>query len=153
MLRSHRRLAALTSLIVLAVSVTAGVSVAAEPKVGSSPATIVKYRDSGEWTRTITKQYDRARKYVKAWLKENPKPRKRKPAVVLDIDDTALSWYHCAKELDPHSAAASRAAPSRRSCGPSRRRGRSTTTCAREGSPCSSSPAARRACGRRRSKV
>ncbi len=101
MLRSHRRLAALTSLIVLAVSVTAGVSVAAEPKVGSSPATIVKYRDSGEWTRTITKQYDRARKYVKAWLKENPKPRKRKPAVVLDIDDTALSWYFCAKELDP----------------------------------------------------
>ena len=101
MLRSRRLPAALLSLLVLCAAFAGGVSVAKEPKVGSTPAAIVKYRDSGEWTRTITKQYDRARKYVKAWLKDNPKPRKRKPAVVLDIDDTALSWYFCAKELSP----------------------------------------------------
>ena len=101
MLRSRRLPAALVSLLVLCAAFAGGVSVAKEPKVGSTPAAIVKYRDSGEWTRTITRQYDRARKYVKAWLKDNPKPRRRKPAVVLDIDDTALSWYFCAKELSP----------------------------------------------------
>jgi predicted secreted acid phosphatase len=62
---------------------------AAEPPPPASPAAIVAYHDSGEWDRDTTHAVDRGRRALLAFAGS---PR---PAVVLDIDDTALSSYDC----------------------------------------------------------
>ncbi|HEU0024447.1 MAG TPA: HAD family acid phosphatase [Thermoleophilaceae bacterium] len=92
-----RALAALAVVLALAV---AGASGAAEPKAPATPAAIVEYHDSGEWKSDTTKQVKKAKAFVKKWLANHRRPYKRKPAIVLDIDDTALSLYECAKEND-----------------------------------------------------
>ena len=51
-------------------------------------------------TRDTTKQVSGPRRFVKRWLKSHKKPRPKKPAIVLDIDDTSLSLYECAKARD-----------------------------------------------------
>jgi predicted secreted acid phosphatase len=78
-------------------SLSAAVALAREPKPPAEPQDIVEYHDSGEWGRAIAKQAQRARTFVRGWLARHPKPRSRRPAVVLDIDDTALSLYACGK--------------------------------------------------------
>jgi acid phosphatase len=54
---------------------------------------IREYRDSGDWGRDIAKQAKKA----KAWLKKRTEARRapKKPALVLDIDETALDNYPC----------------------------------------------------------
>jgi predicted secreted acid phosphatase len=86
--------------LALAALVAAGTSGATEPKAPATPAQIVAYHDSGEWASDTTKQVNRAKSFVKKWLGSHKKPRPKKPAIVLDIDDTSVSLYECAKALD-----------------------------------------------------
>jgi predicted secreted acid phosphatase len=92
-----RAAAALACLIAL---VGAGATLAAEPKQPATPAEIRAYHDSGEWNKDIGKQVAKAKAFVKKWLKTHRKPRPKKPAIVLDIDDTSLSLYGCAEARD-----------------------------------------------------
>jgi predicted secreted acid phosphatase len=62
---------------------------AAEPPAPATPAAIIAYHDSGAWARDTTHAIDRGRRALLAFAGS---PR---PAVVLDIDDTALSSYDC----------------------------------------------------------
>jgi predicted secreted acid phosphatase len=54
---------------------------------------IREYRDSGDWGRGVAKQTKKA----KAWLKQRTQGKRapKKPALVLDIDETALDNYPC----------------------------------------------------------
>jgi predicted secreted acid phosphatase len=54
------------------------------------PARIVAYHDSGRWARDTTDVIARARRFVDRRHEEY-----RRHAVVLDVDDTALSTYRC----------------------------------------------------------
>jgi hypothetical protein len=89
-----RARALLCALALLGLGAT-GAAVAREPKAPASPEDIVAYRDSGEWNRDITTAVRKARGFVKGWLATHERPWRRKPAVVLDIDDTSLSLYAC----------------------------------------------------------
>jgi predicted secreted acid phosphatase len=80
--------------------VAAGTSGAKEPKAPATPAQIRAYHDSGDWNSDTAKQVSRAKAFVKGWLKSHKKPRPKKPAIVLDIDDTSLSLYKCAEARD-----------------------------------------------------
>jgi hypothetical protein len=60
-----------------------------EPAAPASPEAIVAYHDSGEWARDTAGQIRRARSFVAAHRDD------ARPALVLDIDDTALSGYDC----------------------------------------------------------
>lgn len=53
---------------------------------------IIKYHDSGEYERDIEKTIADAMRYLKLSL-EKGMPQGKKPAIVLDIDETALSNY------------------------------------------------------------
>lgn len=53
---------------------------------------IVRYHDSGEYERDIDKVIAEAMRYLKLSL-EKGIPKGKKPAIVLDIDETALSNY------------------------------------------------------------
>jgi predicted secreted acid phosphatase len=65
-----------------------------EPKAPASPAAIVAYHDSGEWRADTARTVRRARRFLARHLDD------RRPAIVLDIDDTSLSNYHCLKAVD-----------------------------------------------------
>ena len=80
--------------------VAAGSSGAKEPKAPATPAEVVAYYNSGEWNSDLAKQVGRAKSFIKKWLRKHEKPRPKKPAIVLDIDDTSVSLYACAKALD-----------------------------------------------------
>jgi predicted secreted acid phosphatase len=95
-----RATAALACLIAVAGLLAAAIGVAKEPKAPASPAQIRAYHDSGEWSSDTTKQVKKAKAFVKGWLKSHKKPRPKKPAIVLDIDDTSLSLYKCAEARD-----------------------------------------------------
>ena len=57
---------------------------------------IREHRESGDWSRDVAKQAKKA----KAWLKQRTQGRRapKKPALVLDIDETALDNYPCLDE-------------------------------------------------------
>ncbi len=71
-----------------------GPALAGEPEAPASPEDIVAYRDSGEWGADAQTAVQRARRTVERHLVD---PR---PAIVLDVDDTALSTYGCMKAAD-----------------------------------------------------
>jgi predicted secreted acid phosphatase len=93
-----RTAAAIACLVALPLGASAGL--AKEPKAPASPAEIRAYHDSGEWKSDTTRQVKKAKTFVKRWLKSHEKPRPKKPAIVLDIDDTSLSLYKCADARD-----------------------------------------------------
>ena len=70
-------------------------SFAHEPKnLSVSKATVVKYHDSGEYQRDQARVIDKAMEYLKTRLKkEKALHSTKKLALVLDIDETALSNY------------------------------------------------------------
>jgi predicted secreted acid phosphatase len=84
---------AIATLIAL-VSAGGGAAPAGEPKAPASPEEIVAYRDSGEWRADNRTAGRRARNTLRRHLFD---PR---PAIVLDVDDTALSTYGCMKAAD-----------------------------------------------------
>lgn len=69
---------------------------AATTRTDQTPEQIRAYKDSGAYDRALAKTYASATSYVKAQLKKHPK----KPAVVLDIDETAMSNYACLDAVD-----------------------------------------------------
>lgn len=81
-------LIALLALLVVLVPVAA----ATDP-TSKTAAEIREYRESGDWNRDIVKQVKKA----KAWLRERTESARapRKPALVLDIDETSLDNYPC----------------------------------------------------------
>jgi predicted secreted acid phosphatase len=64
------------------------------PPAPASAAEIVAYHDSGEWAADTARVIRRARRHLSAHLSQ------KRPAIVLDIDDTSLSSYECLKKLD-----------------------------------------------------
>jgi predicted secreted acid phosphatase len=61
--------------------------------LSGGPDEIIEYHDSGEWARDTTRVVRRARRYLSRRLED-------RPAIVLDVDDTALSSYECLKAVD-----------------------------------------------------
>ena len=86
----HLALLAITFLLAGVVAT----AVAKEPRAPAAPQQIISYHDSGRWSADITSVVGRAKQYVKRTLAHH---RPRRPAVVLDIDDTSLSLYACMK--------------------------------------------------------
>jgi len=87
----------IAALIALAATATA---TADEPKAPATPAEIVAYRDSGEWIADTRRTIRRARRVLRRHFDD------RRPAIVLDIDDTSLSNYECLKDVGFDRAAA-----------------------------------------------
>jgi predicted secreted acid phosphatase len=79
----------LAALAVIAVG--GGIASADEPKAPASPRQIVEYHDSGEWRADTARALRRAQRVLRGHLDT------RRPAIVLDVDDTALSTYTCMK--------------------------------------------------------
>jgi predicted secreted acid phosphatase len=71
------------------VSAAAEVTPAGTPTAQANPREIVEYRQSGEWQDQTARAIRRARRVLRRHVDE---PR---PAIVLDVDDTALSTYAC----------------------------------------------------------
>jgi predicted secreted acid phosphatase len=66
---------------------------AATDPTSKSAAEIRQYRTSGDWAKDVAKQA----KLAKAWLKQRTQAKHapKKPALVLDIDETSLDNYPC----------------------------------------------------------
>jgi acid phosphatase len=79
-----------------ALAVAAPVATATE-RTDQTPEQIRAYKDSGAYDRALAKTYAKATGYVKAQLKKSDV---KKPAVVLDIDETAMSNYGCLDAMD-----------------------------------------------------
>jgi acid phosphatase len=76
----------------------AAVALAAPPPPPQPRPVVVEYYDSGSYTRDTVPQLRKARRALRAELRTLEKGRK--PALVLDIDDTSLSQYPCRKPGD-----------------------------------------------------
>jgi predicted secreted acid phosphatase len=68
-----------------------------EPKAPASAEAIVAYHDSGQWERDISEVTAAARAHLERRLAADDV---RRPALVLDVDDTSLSSYDCLKQRD-----------------------------------------------------
>jgi len=72
---------------------------AKEPaNLADAKSAIIKYHDSGEYTRDIEKVIADAMRYLKLSL-EKGIPKGKKPAIVIDVDETALSNYAHMQEM------------------------------------------------------
>jgi predicted secreted acid phosphatase len=91
-MRTRAKLAlALVLLLVVAVPAFAATS-----PTGKTAEQIRQHRDSGDWAKAVAKQATKA----KAWLKQRTQAKHapKKPALVLDIDETGLDNYPCLDE-------------------------------------------------------
>jgi predicted secreted acid phosphatase len=70
---------------------------AKEPAAPASADAIVAYHDSGDWARDTTRAIGRAERFL---ADHASRTGSRRPALVLDIDDTALSGYDCLHAAD-----------------------------------------------------
>jgi predicted secreted acid phosphatase len=83
-----------TGLVVITALLLAIVPIAsATDPTGQSVAEISEYRESGDWSRAIVKQVRKAKAYLRQRTQSERAPKK--PALVLDIDETALDNYPC----------------------------------------------------------
>jgi predicted secreted acid phosphatase len=83
--------------LVLAV-VLAAPAAAATTRTAFTPPQIRAYHESGRWDRDVARVYRSARRSLLRQLRRPGAPRR--PAIVLDIDETALSNYPCLDEVD-----------------------------------------------------
>ncbi len=83
------RIASLAVLLLLLLVPAAG---ATDP-TGKTAAEIRAYYSSGDWNRAVTKQAKKAKRWLTARTGQRRAPRK--PALVLDIDETSLNNYPC----------------------------------------------------------
>lgn len=89
----------LVSLLAALALVAGGAAAVAAPPTPPQPRdVVVPYYDSGQWTRDTVPVLRRATAALRAGLKHVA--RGKKPAIVLDIDDTSLSQYRCRKPGD-----------------------------------------------------
>jgi predicted secreted acid phosphatase len=86
--------------LLIAALIAVASATADEPRAPAPPDEIIAYHDSGEWEADTTRQIRRARNVLRRHLDD------RRPAIVLDIDDTSLSNYACLKQVDFDRAAA-----------------------------------------------
>jgi len=91
---SHRTASGAAILLALAFAAPA----AATTRTDNTPEQIRAFHTSGDYAKALTKTYANATKYVKAQLAVATPPKK--PAVVLDIDETAMSNYSCLDAVD-----------------------------------------------------
>jgi predicted secreted acid phosphatase len=88
-----------TGLIVITVLLALAVpALAATSPTGKSAAEIRAYYSSGDWNRAVTKQATKAKAYIAKRTKGKRAPKK--PALVLDIDETSLNNYPCLDRED-----------------------------------------------------
>jgi predicted secreted acid phosphatase len=80
-------------LVVLALLVLAIPAYAATVPTGKSAAEINDFYDSGAWNRAVKKQASKAKAYLVK--RTHGKHKAKKPALVLDIDETSLDNYPC----------------------------------------------------------
>ena len=85
-------------LIVTVLLAAAAPASAAPPEYPASPAAIRAYHDSGRWDRDIQAVTDGAKRRLKKRTASGRAPRR--PAIVLDIDDTSLDNYPCIAAAD-----------------------------------------------------
>jgi predicted secreted acid phosphatase len=78
-------------MLVLAVPAVAGIS-----RTARTSAQIREYHDSGAYAKALTRQWSAATRSLRTQLREHP----RKPAVVVDIDETTISNYGCLDDAD-----------------------------------------------------
>jgi predicted secreted acid phosphatase len=88
--------------VLLAAVLVIGLGPASAPALGSTtrtstpPAELSAYYDSGQWSKDIAKVVKRAKTNLHKDLAAKP----RKPAIVLDIDETALFNAPCFEAVD-----------------------------------------------------
>ena len=87
-------------IVCLAPALAGATASADEPKAPAPPDEIVAYRDSGEWIADTRRAARSARRLIRRHLDL------RRPAIVLDVDDTSLSNYECLKDVDFERGAA-----------------------------------------------
>jgi predicted secreted acid phosphatase len=88
-----------TGLIVITVLLALAVpALAATSPTGKSAAEIRAYYSSGDWNRAVKKQADRAKAYIAKRTKGTRAAKK--PALVLDIDETSLNNFPCLDRVD-----------------------------------------------------
>jgi predicted secreted acid phosphatase len=87
------RTRALLALALVLLLVAGAPALAATTPTGKTAEQIRQYRDSGDWAKAVAKQAKKA----KAWLKQRTEAKHapKKPALVLDIDETSLDNYPC----------------------------------------------------------
>jgi len=85
-------------LTVLALLLVLVPTAAATDPTSKTPAQIRQFYSSGAWNKAVTKQANKA----KAWLAKRTSQKKapKKPALVLDIDETSLNNYPCFVQND-----------------------------------------------------
>jgi hypothetical protein len=93
-MRSSHSLTLVALILAGLVPAGAGAARAAAPSGPARPAAIVAYHDSGDWTRDTDRVVARARPQLDA------STGRKRPALVLDVDDTSLSNYDCLKARD-----------------------------------------------------
>jgi predicted secreted acid phosphatase len=80
-------------LVILALLVLAIPAYAATVPTGKSATEINDFYDSGAWNRAVKKQANKAKAYLVK--RTHGKHKAKKPALVLDIDETSLDNYPC----------------------------------------------------------
>ncbi len=87
------KIAALAAVVAVALAVAVVPALAGTFPTSKTAQQIHAYYDSGDWSKVVAKQAKRAR----LWINERTRARNapRKPALVLDIDDTSLNNYPC----------------------------------------------------------
>jgi predicted secreted acid phosphatase len=84
------------ALAVVLLLVAAVPAFAATAPTGKSAEQIRDYYSSGDWKKAVTKQVTKAKAYLAK--RTHGKHKAKKPALVLDIDETSLNNYPCFNE-------------------------------------------------------
>lgn len=83
----------LSYLLLLSFALSSAISFAKEPlNIAVLKQQIIRYHDTGEYEKDIANVTRQAMRYLQMRL-DNPAPNAKKPAIVLDIDETAISNY------------------------------------------------------------
>jgi predicted secreted acid phosphatase len=93
-MRTRAKLA-LAAVLVLVAAVPA---FAATTPTSRTAVQIREYYSSGDWSRAVTKQVKKAKAYLVK--RSHGKHKAKKPALVLDIDETSLNTYPCLNAND-----------------------------------------------------
>src|SRR3954466_16042621 len=80
-------------LVLIALLALAVPAFAATVPSGKSATEIRDYYNSGDWRQAVKKQADKAKAYLVK--RTHGKHKAKKPALVLDIDETSLDNYPC----------------------------------------------------------
>lgn len=97
---SKNNMKIISTLIATTLAVFSISAFAKEPtNLHTAKVAVIRYHDSGEYEKDISAQIDKALVYLKSRLVKNDFHGK-KPAVVLDIDETSLSNYANLVRLD-----------------------------------------------------